>query len=76
MRTKQLRLNDSAQIRKRMPEFLGKKINVVLNNRTVVFGELQHVDEAKVVVKNMRLEKMTIPYDVIVEIYLDSQVPC
>ena len=74
MRTKQLRLNDLAQIRKRMPEFLGKKINIVLNDKTAVFGELAKVADAKIVVKNMRMENMTILYDTIVEIYLDSKV--
>lgn len=57
-----------------MPEFIGKKINIVLNDKTAVFGELAKVADAKIVVKNMRMENMTILYDTIVEIYLDSKV--
>jgi hypothetical protein len=74
MRTRQLRLNDSDQIRRRMPEFLGKKINIVLTDRTVMFGELKKVNETEIVLRNMRMEKTTYPFTNIVEIYLDSIV--
>jgi hypothetical protein len=74
MRTKQLRLNDPAQIRQRMPEFLGKKINIVLSDNTVTFGELSKITSDEIVVKNMRLEKMNYSFQSIVEIYLDTKV--
>ena len=74
MRTKQLRLNDSGEIRRRMPEFLGKKINVVFADRTVMFGELSKITDAEIVLRNMRLETMKYPFQSIVEIYLDANV--
>lgn len=74
MRTKQLRLNDADQIRRRMPEFLGKKINIVLADSTVVFGELSKTNASGVVLKNMRLENIQLPFQSIVEVYLDSIV--
>ncbi len=74
MRTKQLRLIDSGEIRRRMPEFLGKKINVVFTDRTVMFGELSKITDAEIVLRNMRLETMKYPFQSIVEIYLDANV--
>jgi hypothetical protein len=74
MRTRQLRLNDPDQILRRMPEFLGKKINVVLIDRTVMFGELKKVNQSEIVLRNMRLENVSYPFKNIVEIYLDAIV--
>ena len=74
MRTKQLRLINSDQIRSRMNEFIGKKINIVLNNRTVMFGELKNVSDTSIVLRNMRLENITYPIQSIVEIFLDTHV--
>jgi hypothetical protein len=72
MRTKQLRLIDSDQIRKRMNEFIGKKINIVLTDRTVMFGELKRVNDTSIVLRNMRLENVTYAIQSIVEIFLDT----
>jgi hypothetical protein len=74
MRTRQLRLNDRDQIQRRMPEFLGKKINIVLSDRTVMFGELKKVNESEIILRNMRLENIRYPFKNIVEIYLDAIV--
>lgn len=74
MRTKQLRLNDSNQIRQRMSEFLGKKINIVLADRTVMFGELKKVNEHGIILRNMRLEDVKFLFQSIVEVYLDTKV--
>ena len=74
MRTKQLRLNDFNQIRQRMPEFLGKKINIVLTDNTAMFGELTNVSENEIVLKNMRQVKVKFLFRSIVEVYLDTQV--
>ncbi len=71
MRTKQLRLSDVDQIRRRLPEFVGKKINIVLTDRTVMFGELSKVNNSGIVLKNMRLEDMKYPFQSIAEIYFD-----
>jgi small nuclear ribonucleoprotein (snRNP)-like protein len=74
MRTRQLRLNDQDQIQRRMPEFLGKKINIVLADRTVMFGEVRKVDESNIILRNMRMENIRYPFKNIVEIYLDAIV--
>ena len=74
MRTKQLRLSDSEQIRRRMNEFIGKKINIVLTDRTVMFGELKKVNDTTIVLRNMRLENISYAFQSIVEIYLDTRV--
>lgn len=74
MRTRQLRLNDRIQIQKRISEFLGKKLNVVLADRTVMFGELKKVNETEIILQNMRMENIRYPFKNIVEIYLDAIV--
>lgn len=74
MRTKQLRLSDSGQIRLRMPEFTGKKISIVLDDNTVLFGELLKINSTDVTLKNMRLERISIPFNSIAEVYLDTKV--
>jgi hypothetical protein len=74
MRTKQLRITDSNQIRGRMNEFIGKKINIVLTDRTVMFGELKRVHDTSIVLRNMRLENITYPIQSIAEIFLDTHV--
>jgi hypothetical protein len=74
MRTRQLRLNDRDQIQRRMPEFLGKKINIVLSDRTVMFGELKKVNASEIILRNMRMENIRYPFKNIVEIYLDAIV--
>jgi hypothetical protein len=57
-----------------MPEFLGKKINIVLIDRTVMFGELSKITDSEIVLRNMRLETMKYPLKSIVEVYLDANV--
>ena len=74
MRTKQLRLNDAAQIRGRMREFLGKQINIVLSDNTVMFGKLTNVNDFEIVLQNMRLENRKYPFTGITEVYLDTIV--
>ena len=73
MRTRQLRLNDAAQIKTRMAEFLEKKINIVLKDNTVMFGQLKKVNEAGIVLMNMRLEKVKYSFNTIAEVYLDTK---
>ena len=74
MRTRQLRLNDLNQIQRKLPEFLGKRINIVLSDRTVMFGELKKVNESEIILRNMRMENVRYAFKNIVEIYLDAIV--
>ncbi|HEX6227051.1 MAG TPA: hypothetical protein VFZ52_21680 [Chryseolinea sp.] len=57
-----------------MREFIGKKINIVLSDRTVMFGELTKVNDTAIIVTNMRLEKASYQYESIVEVYSDARV--
>jgi hypothetical protein len=57
-----------------MPEFVGKKVNIVLSDNTAVFGELKKVSDSEIVLMNMRLEKIRYPLNSITEIYLDTIV--
>lgn len=71
MGTKQVRLSDPSQIKKRINEFKGKQINIVLSDNTVMVGELMQVLEAEIILKNMRLKNSSYPLSKISEVYLD-----
>ena len=71
MSTRQIRLNTPEQIQKRLREFTGKKINIVLHNRTVLFGELQNFDETQLRFSNMRNEPVSLLLKDISEVYTD-----
>jgi hypothetical protein len=71
MSTRQLRLNTPEQIQNRLKDFPGRKINIVLNNRTVLFGEFISIDVTRLTFKNMRLQPVTLPLHEISEVYLD-----
>ena len=72
MSTRQLRLSDPDQIQKTINRFLGKKINIVLNDDTVVFGELKEVSSVDIQVLNMRRKKVRCRFKEIIEVYLDT----
>jgi hypothetical protein len=57
-----------------MPEFIGKKINIVLSDSTAMFGVLKKVSDAEIVLMNMRMENVKYPFTSITEIYLDTIV--
>jgi hypothetical protein len=71
MSTRQLRITNNDQIRQRLQEFSGKKINIVLNDQTVCLVTVEKSDGSVVTVENMRLKKTDIPIDTINEIYFD-----
>jgi hypothetical protein len=70
-RTRQIRLSDPDTIRKRVKDFVGKKINIVLADNRVVVGEVTDVQQAGITLRNMRLKLMDFPFIQITEIYLD-----
>ena len=74
MRSKQIRLSDAHEIKVRMSEFLGKKINLVLADNTVMFGVLKKVSAVGVTLMNMRLKEIKYTFDSIAEVYLDTIV--
>lgn len=69
--TRQLRLNSVDQFQKRLKDFIGKKINIVMCNRRVLFGELQKLDERELTFVNMRQQAVTLSLTDVSEIYLD-----
>jgi hypothetical protein len=71
MSTRQLRITNKDQIRQRLQEFSGKKINIVLNDQTVCLVTVEKSDGSVVTVENMRLKKTDIAIDTINEIYFD-----
>ncbi|HEY9047307.1 MAG TPA: hypothetical protein VIN08_15485 [Ohtaekwangia sp.] len=72
MGTRQLRLNDSVQIRKRIHDFTGKTINVVLTDSTAIMGILEKISDTGIVLKNMRMKNVSYTFDNIAEIYFDT----
>jgi hypothetical protein len=74
MGTKQLRLNDPAQIQKRLPEFIGSTLTLVSGDGTSTVGILQKIEGTKIILKNMRLKNVSFAFDNIVEIYFDTLV--
>lgn len=71
MTTRQVRLNTPQQIREKLPAHTGKKINIVLRDRTVFFGTLQGIDDVRLQFVNLRNETFSLPLSNISEIYLD-----
>jgi hypothetical protein len=74
MSTKQQRISDAAQIKSRLGQLVGKKINLVLRNNTTQTGSVEMTTDSTVVVKNLRLKKFTYPFNDIAEIYFDTIV--
>jgi hypothetical protein len=72
--TKQLRITDPHQVKNRIREFLGKKINVVLTDNRVIIGELKEVKTSGILLINMRLKKMEYTFDQLAEVYFDELV--
>lgn len=71
MVTRQVRLTTSDQFLQKLEGYRGEKINIVLCNRKVLFGELVGMEDGKLTFKNMRQERFTIAFKDISEIYLD-----
>ncbi len=71
MVTRQLRLSTRENIRIRLPELIGKKINIVLSDRTVLFGELHAINDAQLTFLNMRLDPVRLALTDVVEVYVD-----
>ncbi len=71
MVSRQLRLNTLEQMRNRLKEFIGRKISIVLSNRTVLFGELKSITDAELKFVNMRLDPVNLSLEDIAEVYVD-----
>ena len=74
MSTKQLRLSDAVLIRSRIPDLVGKKINLVLTDQTVQTGILETATDVVITIRNMRQKKVAFAVKNIAEIYFDTIV--
>jgi hypothetical protein len=72
--TKQLRITDPLEIRKRISEFPGKKINIVFTDSRVIVGTLMEIKPDGIVLQNMRLKNEYFPFNQLTEIYFDTLV--
>lgn len=73
---RQIRLSSPEQIQKRLQDFTGKQVNIVLRNRKVLFGEIRNSDDKQVMFVNLRDEQFSLPLKEISEVYLDIQDQC
>ena len=71
MSLRQVRLNTLPAIKTRLQEFPGKKINIVLRTRKVLFGTLVSVDDRQLIFADMRQRKISLLFEEISEVYLD-----
>jgi hypothetical protein len=71
MQKRQVRLGTQAQIHQQLAGFLNKKINIVMNDSTVLLTELIRVSGDELLVQNMRQRKRSIPVSEIYEIIID-----
>jgi hypothetical protein len=71
MQKRLLRLSTNAQIRHELAGFLNKKINIVLNDNTVILAELLTFSEGEIRVRNMRRQELTVTITDIYEIIID-----
>jgi hypothetical protein len=72
--TRQIRLSNPVQIRNRINEFTGKKINIVLADNRVIIGELKQVSSSGIDLINMRLIKTHYTFEQLSEVYFDIVV--
>ena len=73
MKTRQLRLNEEGEIRRRTREMIGKELNVVLRDRTVILGQVDRVNETSLIIKNLRGKNQSFEFSNISEIYFDTK---
>lgn len=71
MSKKQIRIIDPVQIPVKIGKFLGQKINIVLKDNTVFFGQLKKIENNDALFTNLRLKKVKIPLSNILEFYVD-----
>lgn len=76
MSIRQIRINSQEQIRQRMKEFIGKKIQLVLTDQTSALGELERVESDGIILVNGRMKKNRIGYTQISELYFDQIIGC
>ncbi len=71
MAKRQKRFNKSALHSKSLSDIEGKKVNIVLNDQSVIFALILCIEKDDLVISNMRLTKSRLAKKDIFEIILD-----
>lgn len=71
MSKKQIRISEPTLLKKRLPEFINRKVNVILKDNTVIFGLLKKTDDQSLHVMNMRQKEIVLPMEKVAEFYTD-----
>lgn len=72
MQKRLVRLGTHALIRAKLAGFIGKKINIVFTDNTVVLAELLKFSDVEMEILNLRRQKLTVAMADIYEIIIDS----
>jgi len=72
MGIRQVRITDTTQLKARSPEWMGKRVHVILRDNTAMLGTLLQVNDHHIVLRNMRQKKMSYPLSAISELYFDA----
>lgn len=71
MSKKQIRISDPTLLKRRIPEFIDRKVNLILKDNTVIFGQLKKTDAQSLYIVNMRLKEIKLPMENVAEFYTD-----
>lgn len=71
MGKRQLRLEGRKSITDSAAKIIGKKVNIVFDNRTVIFATVVKIDDGKLKYRNMRNAKAVVALDEVAEIIID-----
>lgn len=74
MRTKQIRISGTQNVREKAKSYIGKNINIVLSQNVTIFGKLLVSHDDHVIIENTRLKKQRIALQEINEFYFDATV--
>jgi ribosome maturation factor RimP len=74
MSIRQIRLNEISKIKAGITRYIGRRINIVLENKTSLYGELKEVNSEGIIVENRRLKKIKILFNELNEVYFDEIV--
>ncbi len=73
MKTRQHRIDTEETIQRKLPELMGREVNVVLRDRTVLLGSVTKSQSGSIAIRNLRGKITSIPMSGISEIYFDTK---
>ncbi len=72
MPARQIRVNNLKNFSNRLEAYQGKKINIVLKNKEVIFGYLSHIAKENLELINLSKRKLSFKWQEIDEILIDN----